>query len=135
MCVCMHACADMQVAIALPLSLGMASGLSTRNQINTWYARINKPTWTPPNWCAPGRPRSPAREPHGMPLRTHPARRAPQWGHDIPTRTRRLFGPVWTCLYLSMGVASYMVYRQGGWAKQAMPLGLYVAQLALNLLW
>ncbi|KIY99257.1 Translocator protein [Monoraphidium neglectum] len=46
-----------------------------------------------------------------------------------------LFGPVWTCLYAAMGYASYLVYEQGGFAKQAVPLGVYIAQLALNFLW
>jgi benzodiazapine receptor len=46
-----------------------------------------------------------------------------------------LFGPVWTVLYAAMGYASYRVYEQGGFAKQAVPLGIYIAQLALNFIW
>ncbi|MDE1828269.1 MAG: tryptophan-rich sensory protein, partial [Candidatus Micrarchaeota archaeon] len=47
-----------------------------------------------------------------------------------------LFGPVWTILYLLMGVAIYLVYESGiknkwrGWAISA-----FAIQLALNALW
>jgi tryptophan-rich sensory protein len=34
-----------------------------------------------------------------------------------------------------MGYASYRVYEQGGFPQQAVPLGIYIAQLALNFLW
>lgn len=46
-----------------------------------------------------------------------------------------LFGPVWTMLYLMMGVAGWLVWREGGWAKQRWPLGLFVVQWCLNVLW
>lgn len=44
-----------------------------------------------------------------------------------------LFGPAWGVFYLSMGVASWTVWRSG--AGRAGPLALYAAQLALNLAW
>lgn len=34
-----------------------------------------------------------------------------------------------------MGYASYLVYQQGGFAKQSVPLAIYIVQLALNFLW
>lgn len=43
-----------------------------------------------------------------------------------------VFGPAWTVLYTMMGVASWRVWRAGG---GALPLGLYGAQLVLNLAW
>ena len=43
-----------------------------------------------------------------------------------------VFGPVWTILYVLMGVASWRVWRAGG---RAVPLALYAVQLALNLAW
>lgn len=46
-----------------------------------------------------------------------------------------LFGPVWTTLYVLMGVAAWRIYlTPGGRARQA-ALWLYIVQLALNLGW
>lgn len=45
-----------------------------------------------------------------------------------------LFAPVWTALYLAMGIAAWMVWRRGG-RSRAPALGLYLVQLALNALW
>jgi benzodiazapine receptor len=47
----------------------------------------------------------------------------------------RVFGPVWSVLYLLMAVAAWLVWRTGGWSAAKGPLALYVAQLALNALW
>jgi len=47
-----------------------------------------------------------------------------------------VFGPVWTTLYLLMGIAAFLVWREGasragvGWA-----LVLFAGQLALNAVW
>ncbi len=46
-----------------------------------------------------------------------------------------LFGPVWTVLYVAMGVAAWRVWRVGGWRPARVALGLFLAQLALNGLW
>lgn len=46
-----------------------------------------------------------------------------------------IFGPVWTALYTMMAVAAWLVWRQGGWAKQRKPLLIFLGQLALNALW
>jgi tryptophan-rich sensory protein len=46
-----------------------------------------------------------------------------------------IFGPVWTALYAMMAVAAWLVWRRGGFAVQRRPLGLFLAQLALNALW
>lgn len=46
-----------------------------------------------------------------------------------------LFGPVWTVLYLMMGVAAWLVWRQGGWRGAAVALSLFLAQLLCNALW
>ncbi|KAK9811304.1 hypothetical protein WJX72_001454 [[Myrmecia] bisecta] len=43
-----------------------------------------------------------------------------------------IFGPVWTALYSMMGVASWMVWKNGG---GLVPLGLYGLQLVMNLAW
>lgn len=42
---------------------------------------------------------------------------------------------MWPLLYIAMGVASGMVYNKGGFQQQALPLGLYLGQLALNFAW
>ncbi|TFW10142.1 tryptophan-rich sensory protein [Oxalobacteraceae bacterium OM1] len=44
-----------------------------------------------------------------------------------------VFGPVWTLLYALMGVAAWLVWREGGVRQRA--LALFVAQLAANALW
>ncbi|MGQ3685502.1 MAG: TspO/MBR family protein [Candidatus Loosdrechtia sp.] len=46
-----------------------------------------------------------------------------------------VFGPVWTVLYTLMGVASWLVWRSGGFRANRTALGLFVGQLALNALW
>jgi translocator protein len=46
-----------------------------------------------------------------------------------------VFGPVWTTLFAMMAVAAWLVWRQAGLRQAAMPLGLFIAQLALNALW
>jgi tryptophan-rich sensory protein len=45
-----------------------------------------------------------------------------------------LFGPVWTTLYLMMGLAAWLVWRQGQ-SPRSRPLLLFWLQLALNTLW
>jgi tryptophan-rich sensory protein len=46
-----------------------------------------------------------------------------------------LFGPVWTTLYVLMGIAAWLVWRERGWAGARGALLLFVAQLACNALW
>ncbi len=47
-----------------------------------------------------------------------------------------IFGPVWTTLYLLMGIAHYLVVREEAEAKLSRPARLfYWLQLALNSLW
>eukprot|EP00096_Caligus_rogercresseyi_P015719 TRINITY_DN8188_c0_g1_i1.p1 TRINITY_DN8188_c0_g1~~TRINITY_DN8188_c0_g1_i1.p1 ORF type:complete len:175 (+),score=15.88 TRINITY_DN8188_c0_g1_i1:37-561(+) len=57
-----------------------------------------------------------------------PALNPPSW----------LFAPVWTYLYLSMGLASYLVYKAGGErlnGPAGIPLAIYIAQLLINWSW
>ncbi|MFO8155174.1 MAG: TspO/MBR family protein [Pseudomonadota bacterium] len=46
-----------------------------------------------------------------------------------------LFGPVWTVLYLAMGVAAWLVWRTAGLRAAWLALVLYLVQLAINVLW
>jgi tryptophan-rich sensory protein len=46
-----------------------------------------------------------------------------------------LFGPVWSFLYLTMGVAAWLVWKRAGFAGARMALILFIAQLALNGMW
>lgn len=46
-----------------------------------------------------------------------------------------VFGPVWSVLYALMGVAAWLVWREGGWRRQGGALGVFVLQLAVNALW
>jgi benzodiazapine receptor len=46
-----------------------------------------------------------------------------------------IFGPVWSALYTMMAVAAWLVWKRGGFAAQRRPLGVFLAQLALNALW
>ncbi|EGI78183.1 TspO and MBR like protein [Hylemonella gracilis ATCC 19624] len=45
------------------------------------------------------------------------------------------FGPVWTVLYLMMGVAAWLAWRERGAARLGLALGMFVAQLIVNALW
>jgi len=47
-----------------------------------------------------------------------------------------VFGPVWTVLYIMMGVAAYLLWRQGiNVVGVRVALAVFVVQLALNALW
>ena len=46
-----------------------------------------------------------------------------------------LFGPVWTILYVLMGIAAWLVWRVGGFRAARMALTVFLVQLALNALW
>ena len=76
---------------------GLIGSLFTVSAIPTWYAALNKPFFSPPNY---------------------------------------LFGPVWTILYIMMGLAAFFVYQKG-WQKKKVRIALYTfgVQLALNTLW
>ncbi len=46
-----------------------------------------------------------------------------------------LFGPVWSALYLLMGVAAWLVWRERGFSNARAPLFAFIAQLVANALW
>ncbi len=46
-----------------------------------------------------------------------------------------LFGPVWSVLYVLMGIAAWLVWREGASRNASTALKLFVAQLLANALW
>lgn len=44
-----------------------------------------------------------------------------------------VFGPVWTALYILMGISAYLIWKQG--KKAAFALQAFALQLILNALW
>ncbi len=82
--------------IVLCFGAAALGGMATSAGLDTWYAGLRKPSWTPPGW---------------------------------------VFGPVWSVLYLTMAVAAWMVWRREGFGRAALPLGLFILQLALNAAW
>ena|SRR5260221_4233794 len=46
-----------------------------------------------------------------------------------------LFAPVWTIIYVLMGTAAWLVWREGGFRKQTVPLSLFLLQIVLNGAW
>jgi benzodiazapine receptor len=83
--------------ILVPLVAGAAVGILTMSGIAGWYATLNKPWFTPPDY---------------------------------------VFGPVWTVLYILMGISLYLVIAQG-WEQKPVKDGVLVfaAQLVVNMLW
>jgi tryptophan-rich sensory protein len=46
-----------------------------------------------------------------------------------------LFAPVWTSLYVLMGISSYLIYTSAQSAMRILALDVYIMQLFLNFLW
>ena len=46
-----------------------------------------------------------------------------------------VFGPVWSALYVLMGVAAWLVWRQAGSSARTVALVVFALQLALNAAW
>jgi len=85
------------VSIVACLAAGAIGSIFTRTAIPTWYATLEKPIFTPPNW---------------------------------------LFAPVWTLLYILMGIAAFLVWRKGLKNRGVRTaLIVFLIQLVLNALW
>lgn len=78
------------LSIGICLGVGVLGSIFTISSIPTWYATLNKPFFSPPNW---------------------------------------VFGPVWTILYILMGISLYLV-----WIKRRIP-AVFWTQLLLNAIW
>lgn len=46
-----------------------------------------------------------------------------------------VFGPVWTTLYILMGISLYLVWKEIPGTKREMAIGIFALQLLLNFLW
>lgn len=79
------------ISLLLPQLAGLVGSLFTFSAIPTWYATLNKPSFSPPNW---------------------------------------IFGPVWTTLYILMGISLYLV-----WTKGKKGVALFKLHLIVNSLW
>lgn len=83
------------ISIIIPQAVGGLGALVTVSSVQSWYQKINKPSFTPPSW---------------------------------------VFGPVWTTLYLLMGIALFLIWKSNHPMKKA-ALWLFGIQLFLNGIW
>jgi len=85
------------ISILACFAAGGIGSIFTTKSIPEWYARLNKPRFTPPNWA---------------------------------------FGPVWTILYILMGISVFLVW-QNGLSNEGILLAftLFWIQLTFNALW
>jgi tryptophan-rich sensory protein len=65
-----------------------------------------------------------------LPGEWYAALQKPSW-----TPPNAVFGPVWSLLYVLMGVAAWLVWRKEGFTGAPVVLGLFILQLILNALW
>ena len=82
--------------VALCLGIGALGAAVVASSVDTWYAELAKPAFTPPD---------------------------------------RLFGSVWTVLYVLMAIAAWRVWRAADRDTRRGPLTLFALQLALTLGW
>lgn len=82
------------LSLILCLGAGFFGSLFTFQSIPTWYATLNKPFFSPPNY---------------------------------------IFGPVWTTLYILMGISLYLVLTKKPKDKGA--TNYFFIQLILNFFW
>lgn len=46
-----------------------------------------------------------------------------------------VFGPVWTTLFVMMGISAWLVWKRAGFRAAATPLALFAMQLTFNVAW
>ena len=84
-------------SIGICLGVGILGSLFTISAIPTWYAALNKPEFSPPNF---------------------------------------IFGPVWTILYILMGISFYLIWVKGTQKKAVKnALILFLVHLFFNASW
>jgi len=82
------------ISLLSPFLFAFIGQVFTTPSISTWYATLNKLSFSPPNW---------------------------------------LFGPVWTILYLLMGISLYLIWSKS--KKNFFLVKLFYLHLAINSLW
>lgn len=88
---------QLATSISLPFIAAAIGSYFTMPAITSWYATLEKPFFSPPNW---------------------------------------LFGPVWTLLYLLMGISLYLVWTaRANKAQKAVAMKVFFVQLVLNSVW
>lgn len=88
--------AKLIASLLLPLAVGGIAGIFTAEAIPGWYATLNKPSFSPPNW---------------------------------------VFGPVWTTLYIAMGISFFMIWNMDAGKARNQAIGVFMVQLFLNFCW
>lgn len=83
-------------SLALPLGIGAIAGIFTAQAVPEWYASLNRPAFSPPNW---------------------------------------LFGPVWTILYILLGISMFLIWTSHGGKERPRAMSVYFLQLLLNFGW
>ena len=85
------------LSVAVCLLAGGLGTIFTVSAIPTWYAALNKPFFSPPNY---------------------------------------LFGPVWTLLYVLMGISVGIIWQKGIKSKKVKDaVCVFIIQLGLNAIW
>lgn len=85
------------LSIGVCLGAGVIGSFFTVQSIPTWYATLNKPSFSPPNW---------------------------------------VFGPVWTVLYILMGISLYLVIsNKAQVTSRNRAVRMFAVQLILNVFW
>ena len=84
------------VSLVLPLGVGAIAGLFTADAVPEWYASLNRPSISPPNW---------------------------------------VFGPVWTALYLLMGISLFLIWKLDAGKERNLAMFVFLLQLLLNFGW
>jgi translocator protein len=85
------------ISVIICETIGIASGLLTQSEMNTWFTTLNKPSWNPPSY---------------------------------------LFAPVWTTLYLLMGIALWLIWKSDALEQSKIKaIIIFAIQLFFNFWW
>jgi len=84
------------ISILIPLALGAIAGRFTAQAVPEWFASLNRPSFSPPNW---------------------------------------IFGPVWTVLYILLGISLFLIWKQIPSKERNGALWIFSVQMFLNFIW